>query len=128
MLDDKYTYKSNNNYCIRFDENANPDWITFYEDGAIIASEPFDIKYHAEAFEELGGNVKRELVRAQIELFNQIQIKGFNIVTCNVCDAILIHKVGEESVKCFSCLANLNLNYCTDYWVTGEENSEQFNN
>jgi hypothetical protein len=72
--------------------------------------------------------LKRDLVLKQIELQEDIQrLANINIVTCGHCGTVLLHKLNEE-VVCFSCKNTFkDPSDCPDYWYTGCENNEEFN-
>jgi hypothetical protein len=47
---------------------------------------------------------------------------NINMVTCCKCDSILLHRMTEETKKCYSCNQHINLNDCEDYFYEGMPN------
>lgn len=63
---------------------------------------------------------KEELALRQIEIQENMQKVGFNIVTCGSCGAVLLHETAEETIECF-CGKEMDLSDCPDLWYTGCE-------
>ena len=59
---------------------------------------------------------KEEVTKEQIDLQNQIQQEGFNIVSCGNCGTVLIHKTDKESIDCI-CGEEMDLWDCPDLWI-----------
>ena len=70
---------------------------------------------------------KRDIVLHQIELQEQIQKIGINLLTCGSCGTVLLHELKNEKVECL-CGLSLDSHDCPDYWYSGIENNEEFNN
>ena len=75
----------------------------------------------------------RDLVLEQMALMNKIRNKAnINMVTCGNCGTILLHKRksinADNSIICFGCKTKMDLSHCSDYWYSGVENNEEFNN
>lgn len=70
---------------------------------------------------------KLEIVEEQIELQEELQSLGFNIVECGNCGTALIHKTGKDMIDCF-CGHEMALSNCPDLYYNGMENNEEFNN
>lgn len=70
---------------------------------------------------------KKEIVENQIRIQEAIQSAGFNIVECGSCGTVLLHELGDESIDCF-CSKEMSLSDCPDYWYSGMENNQEFNN
>ena len=59
-------------------------------------------------------------MKNQISLMDEIRNKSnINMVTCCKCDSILLHRITEEIVNCYSCDKNINVNDCEDYFYEG---------
>jgi hypothetical protein len=59
-------------------------------------------------------------MKNQISLMDEIRNKSnINMVTCCKCDSILLHRMTEETTKCYSCNQHINLNDCEDYFYEG---------
>ena len=76
---------------------------------------------------------RKELVLQQIEIFNEIQNAGFNIVNCGNCGTLLLHRTvpiekpnEEHEIECFGCRQVQDHSDCPDYWYEGAELSEVF--
>lgn len=62
--------------------------------------------------------------QTQIDLQEEMQANGLNLVTCCNCDAVLIHKrtpitEKEQPIVCYSCMENVYPNDCEDYYYEG---------
>lgn len=68
---------------------------------------------------------KQQIVLKQIELQEEIQSAGFNIVECGNCGSVLLHRVGKEKVNCF-CGKKMALSDCPDLYYDGMENNSEF--
>lgn len=67
----------------------------------------------------------REVILRQIQLQEQLQNEGFNIVECGNCGTVLIHGCSEESIHCFC--GEMDLCDCPDLYYRGQENNIEFN-
>lgn len=67
---------------------------------------------------------KREIAEEQIHLQEEMQSKGFNIVTCGHCGTVLLHRTGEETIQCFC--GEMALSDCPDLWYEGAQNDAEF--
>jgi len=58
--------------------------------------------------------------REQLHLMDEIRDKAnINMVTCGHCGSILLHRMNDEMINCYSCKRDMNTNDCTDYWYEG---------
>lgn len=62
--------------------------------------------------------------QTQIDLQEEMQANGLNLVTCCNCDAVLIHKrtpitEKEQPIVCYSCMEDVYPNDCQDYYYEG---------
>lgn len=55
----------------------------------------------------------------QIQLQEEMQTKGLNLVCCNNCNTILIHTHKDEEVICPSCFKEQHVNSCQDLYYEG---------
>ena len=67
---------------------------------------------------------KEKLWDRQIELQENMQIRGFNIVTCGNCDTLIIHKTDsiygtKEHLNCHGCGTTIAKSDCSDYYYNG---------
>ena len=69
---------------------------------------------------------KREIALEQIEIQEEIQKAGYNIVTCGHCGDVILHRMGQETLECL-CGVEMDLSDCPDLWYSGLENNEEFN-
>ena len=67
---------------------------------------------------------KKEIVERQIELQEQMQRAGLNVVECGNCGTVLLHETGDEDIDCFC--GTRNLSDCPDLYYSGIENNEEF--
>ena len=59
-------------------------------------------------------------MRNQLSLMDEIRNKiNINMVTCCNCDSIILHKMNEDTTKCYACKKYINLNDCEDYFYEG---------
>lgn len=71
---------------------------------------------------------KRDIILSQLELATSIYFKAeINIVTCGNCGSVLLHKVGQEKIKCYDCDRDMALSDCPDLFYSGMENSALYN-
>lgn len=75
----------------------------------------------------------RDLVLEQMALMDIIRNKAnINMVTCGNCGTLLLHKMKsineDNSIICFGCKTKMDLSDCPDYWYSGIENNQEFNN
>ena len=42
-------------------------------------------------------------MRTQLNILEDIQGKGHNVVTCGQCGAVLLHDIKQEEIKCPMC-------------------------
>ncbi len=68
---------------------------------------------------------KRVIVLEQIELQEELQSKGFNVVECGNCGSILLHRTNQEKINCFC--GTKDVSDCPDLYYSGIENNEEFN-
>lgn len=68
---------------------------------------------------------KREIALEQIELQEEMQNNGLNVVSCGNCGTILLHNTGEEEIDCL-CGNTMSLSDCPDLWYSGVENNNEF--
>lgn len=69
---------------------------------------------------------KRDIVLEQIDLQEQMQVAGFNVVECGNCGSILIHKTDdEETIDCYC--GTMDKSDCPDYYYRGMENNQEWN-
>ena len=70
---------------------------------------------------------QRDLFRRQIELQEEMQSKGLNLVTCGNCGSVNIHRTGpifddeanEFEIECCGCLETMDVSDCPDYFYQG---------
>lgn len=43
------------------------------------------------------------MINKQHKLLLELQNKGYNIVTCGNCGAVIIHKTGKHKLHCYDC-------------------------
>lgn len=56
----------------------------------------------------------------QIEMQEEMQEKGLNIISCGCCNTLIIHKCDDKNdVTCHVCHKNLDLSDCPDYYYRG---------
>ena len=48
-------------------------------------------------------NFDKDLLKKQIELQEEMQSKGLNLVTCGNCGTTIIHKTHSEEISCHGC-------------------------
>lgn len=59
-------------------------------------------------------------LREQLGLMHDIRVKSnINIVTCGHCDAILLHHMDDETITCYSCMRDMDISDCPDYFYEG---------
>lgn len=95
-------------------------------DGEVTESQDYNTIEKAK--ESIGIKIvktKQEIVLEQIELQEQIQSAGFNIVECGNCGTVLLHKRGEDEIDCF-CGHTMALSDCPDLYYSGMENNQEF--
>ncbi len=68
----------------------------------------------------------QEIVQEQIQIQEQIQSAGFNIVECGNCQETLLHRCGDTFIDCF-CGKRMVLSDCPDLFYSGMENNSEFN-
>jgi len=51
---------------------------------------------------------------SQYELLQEIQAKGYNVVTCGHCGTVILHRVDDEDIECYDCNEVLNSEACPD--------------
>lgn len=42
-------------------------------------------------------------INNQIHLIQEMQVSGFNVVTCGHCGTVNIHRMNEEDIQCWWC-------------------------
>jgi len=42
-------------------------------------------------------------INNQIKLAQEMQVSGFNVVTCGHCGTVNIHRMSQEDIECWSC-------------------------
>jgi hypothetical protein len=64
---------------------------------------------------------KRELWNVQIELQEEMQSKGLNLVTCCNCDTVILHRNDDNKdvIDCHGCGTEVGKSDCTDYFYKG---------
>ena len=64
---------------------------------------------------------RREIASEQLSLMNEIREKAnINIVECGNCEQVLLHKRDSvDTIKCFSCLEDIDKSDCGDLWYNG---------
>lgn len=81
---------------------------------------------------ELSNQDKRDLIVNQIELQNEMQGAGYNLVNCGHCGSVFIHRTNDENdnVICPFCYSEMEKSDCPDYFYEGLETSAifEFNN
>jgi len=60
-----------------------------------------------------------EFLQKQIELQEEIQKQGINLISCSHCDTILFHKTETIEFNCWACNHKLYPNDCEDFYYTG---------
>ena len=40
---------------------------------------------------------------SQYQLLQEMQAKGFNVVTCGNCGTVILHRTPTEQIKCYDC-------------------------
>lgn len=51
---------------------------------------------------------------------DEIRAKAnINMVTCGHCGSILLHRMKDEIINCYSCKRDMSLDDCPDYWYEG---------
>lgn len=83
------------------------------------------VKNYEERVIPEGYNSMQLAVRNQIRLQEEVQEVGFNIVTCNTCDSVLINKREDTIIDCI-CGKTIVLEDCTDLYYTGLEDNIEF--
>jgi len=61
----------------------------------------------------------------QIELQEEIQKHGINLISCSHCDTILFHRTEATELTCWGCKENIYPNECGDYYYNGMPETEQ---
>ena len=89
-----------------------------------------DSKSEIDCMADFFNHLKRELKfkeglwNRQIELQENMQRSGFNIVTCGNCDTLIIHETDsingtKENLNCHGCGNTIAKSDCTDYYYNG---------
>ena len=60
-----------------------------------------------------------EPLEKQIELQEEIQRQGINLISCSHCDTTLFHRTDVTEMVCWSCKENIYPNDCGDFYYTG---------
>jgi hypothetical protein len=60
--------------------------------------------------------IRKRIIKKQVELQQQLQKAGFNIVSCGDCGQTLIHKIGKHTIRCVCNLEKVDLSNCPDVW------------
>lgn len=70
---------------------------------------------------------KKEIVKEQVQIQHEMQMAGFNVITCGHCGSILLHRTPKEpfEIDCL-CGRTMDLSDCPDYWYEGAELSAEF--
>jgi len=62
-------------------------------------------------------NIKRKQeYKRQVALSDELQDKGYNIVTCGNCGCVLLHRINASVIKCFQCGQAFEPCDCPDYF------------
>ncbi len=59
-------------------------------------------------------------MREQLNLMREVLNKtDINLVTCGNCGSILLHRIDNEIINCYSCKRDMDTSDCPDYFYEG---------
>ncbi len=57
---------------------------------------------------------KRKSFDHQVKMQKELHNKGYNIISCNSCGCIHIHKIAKKKAICYDCGEEIYFNECAD--------------